>query len=242
MEVVQMILIVLIAIVSLIPSVALYFWMKNKVRKPEDEVFKQTCRSALLNGFLATLFILLISGAFAVIGGLLGIKEGASLPATAYHKFIKLAFAEELVKSLMLWKTLKKANYAYTWQDMIIFMVSVSIGFEILEAIVYAIGEGPIPILIRGILIMHGGFGFIEGWFYGKAKYTKNKIYIVIGFVIAWLLHGAYDFGLNDQFLALNPNNAYLSVSLAGFSLVLLVLLIAFFVRKRKPQYLEPLQ
>ena len=237
-----MIIVIGAAVLSLIPSIALYFWMKNKVRKPEDEAFKQTCRTALLNGFLSTVFIVLLSGTFAVTAGLLGIKEGASLPATAYHKFIKLALSEELIKSLMLWKTLKKANYSYTWQDIIIFMVTVSIGFEIMEAVVYAIGEGPIPILIRGILIMHGGFGFIEGWFYGKAKYTKNKAYIAAGFFIAWLLHGAYDFGLNDEFLAMNPNNAYLSVGIAGFSLVLLVLLIVFFTRKRKPQYLEPLQ
>ena len=237
-----MIIVIGAAVLSLIPSIALYFWMKNKVRKPEDEAFKQTCRTALLNGFLSTVFSVLLSGTFAVTAGLLGIKEGASLPATAYHKFIKLALSEELIKSLMLWKTLKKANYSYTWQDIIIFMVTVSIGFEIMEAVVYAIGEGPIPILIRGILIMHGGFGFIEGWFYGKAKYTKNKAYIAAGFLIAWLLHGAYDFGLNDEFLAMNPNNAYLSVGIAGFSLVLLVLLIVFFTRKRKPQYLEPLQ
>ncbi len=237
-----MIIVIGAAVLSLIPSIALYFWMKNKVRKPEDEAFKQTCRTALLNGFLSTVFIVLLSGTFAVTAGLLGIKEGASLPATAYHKFIKLALSEELIKSLMLWKTLKKANYSYTWQDIIIFMVTVSIGFEIMEAVVYAIGEGPIPILIRGIRIMHGGFGFIEGWFYGKAKYTKNKAYIAAGFLIAWLLHGAYDFGLNDEFLAMNPNNAYLSVGIAGFSLVLLVLLIVFFTRKRKPQYLEPLQ
>ena len=237
-----MIIVIGAAVLSLIPSIALYFWMKNKVRKPEDEAFKQTCRTALLNGFLSTVFIVLLSGTFAVTAGLLGIKEGASLPATAYHKFIKLALSEELIKSLMFWKTLKKANYSYTWQDIIIFMVTVSIGFEIMEAVVYAIGEGPIPILIRGILIMHGGFGFIEGWFYGKAKYTKNKAYIAAGFLIAWLLHGAYDFGLNDEFLAMNPNNAYLSVGIAGFSLVLLVLLIVFFTRKRKPKYLEPLQ
>lgn len=237
-----MIIVIGAAVLSLIPSIVLYFWMKNKVRKPEDEAFKQTCRTALMNGFLSTVFIVLLSGAFAVVAGLLGIKEGASLPATAYHNFIKLALSEELIKSLMLWKTLKKANYSYTWQDIIIFMVTVSIGFEIMEAIVYAIGEGPIPILIRGILIMHGGFGFIEGWFYGKAMYTKNKAYIAAGFLIAWFLHGAYDFGLNDEFLALNPNNAWLSVGIAGFSLVLLVLLIVFFTRKRKPQYLEPLQ
>ena len=237
-----MIIVIGAAVLSLIPSIVLYFWMKNKVRKPEDEAFKQTCRTALMNGFLSTVFIVLLSGAFAVVAGLLGIKEGASLPATAYHNFIKLALSEELIKSLMLWKTLKKANYSYTWQDIIIFMVTVSIGFEIMEAIVYAIGEGPIPILIRGILIMHGGFGFIEGWFYGKAMYTKNKAYIAAGFLIAWFLHGAYDFGLNDEFLALNPNNAWLSVGIAGFSLVLLVLLIVFFTRKRKPQYLETLQ
>ena len=125
---------------------------------------------------------------------------------------------------------------------MIAFMVIVSIGFELMESVVYAIGSGPIHMFVRGITLMHGGYGFIEGWFYGKAKYTKNKAYIAAGFLIAWLLHGAYDFGLNDEFLAMNPNNAYLSVGIAGFSLVLLVLLIVFFTRKRKPKYLEPLQ
>ena len=237
-----MIIVIGAAVLSLIPSIALYFWMKNKVRKPEDEAFKQTCRTALLNGFLSTVFIVLLSGTFAVTAGLLGIKEGASLPATAYHKFIKLALSEELIKSLMLWKTLKKANYSYTWQDIIIFMVTVSIGFEIMEAVVYAIGEGPIPILIRGILIMHGGFGFIEGWFYGKAAYTGKKWYAVIGFVISWVLHGAYDFGLSSQFeAAVGENYAFLSVSLALLALIIFIVMIVFFAKKKKPQYTEPL-
>ena len=91
-----MIIVIGAAVLSLIPSISLYFWMKNKVRKPEDEAFKQTCRTALMNGFLSTVFIVLVSGIFAVTAGLLSIKEGASIPATAYHNFIKLALSEEL--------------------------------------------------------------------------------------------------------------------------------------------------
>ncbi len=89
---------------------------------------------------------------------------------------------------------------------------------------------------------MHGGFGFIEGWFYGKAAYTGKKSYAVIGFLIAWILHGAYDFGLSDEFAELGEWSAMVSVSIAALSLVILIVMIIFFARKnKKQQYLEPL-
>ena len=121
-------------------------------------------------------------------------------------------------------------------------MVIVSIGFELLESAVYAIGSGPIHMFVRGITLMHGGYGFIEGWFYGKAAYTGKKWYAVIGFVISWVLHGAYDFGLSSQFeAAAGENYAFLSVSLALLALIIFIVMIVFFAKKKKPQYTEPL-
>jgi hypothetical protein len=90
---------------------------------------------------------------------------------------------------------------------------------------------------------MHGGFGFIEGYYYGKAKYTGKKWYAVLGFALAWLMHGAYDFGLSESFAALGDWTPFLSVSLAGVSLIILVVMVIFFAKKnKKEQYTVPLQ
>ena len=237
-----MILVIGVTILSLLPAVFLYFWLKNKMRKPADENYRAACRSALLYGFLSTVFTVLFSLAFRLLGNAIGLRNGTSLLAAAYHDFIVLALSEEICKTWMMTKVLKKTGYSYTWQDMIVFMVLVSIGFELLESVVSALTSNPIQILVRGVLIMHGIFGFIEGWFYGKACYTGKKHYAAIGFVIAWLYHGAYDFGLSEKFAELGEYSAFLSVSLAALSLVLVIVMIIFFAKKnKKPQYLEPL-
>ncbi len=229
-------------LVSLIPSLALIYWLTYKMRKPESEEYKLTCKKALRNGFLSTVFVVLLSGTLAILLSLLGFKDGTSFLSSLLHDFIVLAFAEELMKSLMFVMTLKKADYPSTWLDRIAFMVIVALGFQILEAVVYSFSTNAGQIIVRGITIMHGGYGFIEGWFYGKAAYTGKKHYAGIGFVIAWLLHGAFDFGLSPEFAALGDWSAVLSVSLAFLSLVILIVMIVFFAKKnKKPQYLEPI-
>ena len=89
--------------------------------------------------------------------------------------------------------------------------------------------------------IMHGGYGFIEGWFYGKACRIGKKGYMVAGFAIAWILHGLYDFGLSPIIETVGEYYALLSVSIAIFALVLAICMVVFFARKKKQKYLEPL-
>ena len=229
-------------LISLIPAIAMYFWLKKKGGATDSEAYKLLCREALKNGFLSTVVVLPMSAVFAFILNRFGMTREASVLGAFLYTFLVLAFAEELSKSLMWRKTLKKAEYSYSWLDMIAFMVIVSIGFELMESVVYAIGSGPIHMFVRGITLMHGGYGFIEGWFYGKAAYTGKKWYAVIGFVISWVLHGAYDFGLSSQFeAAAGENYAFLSVSLALLALIIFIVMIVFFAKKKKPQYTEPL-
>ena len=226
---------------SLIPSILLYFWMKNIVRKPENESFKKACRDAMFKGCMVIFPIIMTSFLFAVFEKLVGLHNGDSLFASAFHDFIVLALAEELCKTWMCFKVLKKADYAYTWLDTIIFMTAVSLGFEIMEALLYSIGSSPGQILVRGILIMHGGYGFIEGFFYGKTAFTGNKLWAVLGFVICWIMHGAYDFGLSPDFLAVSEYSAFLSVTLALVSLIILIYMIIFFAGKKKLRYHIPI-
>lgn len=239
-----MILLVGVFLISLIPSILLFIWLRNKVRQPQEEAYRKTAADAMKYGFLSTLVVVLLSGTFSILGAVLKLKNNASIPGTLYHTFIVLAFAEEVAKTFMFYYLLKKkANYKYTWLDMIIFMVIVSLGFGLAEDAIYGIGTGPGQMLVRGVLMMHGGFGFIEGWFYGKAKYTGKKWNAAIGFVIAWLYHGLYDFGLQDILATINENIQAISLVLAGVAFVLVIVMIVFFAKKdKKPQYLEPLQ
>ncbi len=87
--------------------------------------------------------------------------------------------------------------------------------------------------LVRGITMMHVGFGFITGYFYGKSRYLGNKAIGVVGFVLAWLLHGLYDFTLAEEVLALSDWIAVIPVTLAAVCVVLLFLIIRF-VKKAK--------
>jgi hypothetical protein len=64
----------------------------------------------------------------------------------------------------------------------------------------------------------------------------------VIGFVISWVLHGASAFGLRSQFeAAVGENYAFLSLSRALLALIIFIVMIVFFAKKKKPQYTEPL-
>ena len=62
-------------------------------------------------------------------------------------------------------------------------------------------------------------------------------------FLTSWVLHGLYDFGLSEEFLALNDNLAIVALLLAVLEIVLVLLLVRF-VRKTGKQtiYTEPLQ
>ena len=63
-----------------------------------------------------------------------------------------------------------------------------------------------------------------------------------IGFMLAWLIHGLYDFSLGDEFIAVNDNLVVVPLLLAVLDIVLVILLVRF-VRKAKKQeiYTEPL-
>ena len=109
---------------------------------------------------------------------------------------------------------------------MIIFMTVVSLAFGLLEDAVYAFGTNPMVMLLRGVLLMHGVYGFLEGWFYGRAKHSGKQWIAVCGFVIVWILHGAYDFGLRPE---PGDDAALLPVLLACFSLGMVLVMILFF-------------
>ena len=166
-------------VVSAIPSVAFYFWLKSL--KAEEE-YKENCKNALKRGMLTVFPVILLSLSFTIIGRLLKIADINQYLYDAYYKMIVLAFAEELAKFLTLKKFLKDKQFS--WLDIIVYMVIIGIGFEIAESALYAIGTDVISMAVRGLTIMHGAFAYVMGRLYGKSLKTGKKIYAVLGFVI----------------------------------------------------------
>ena len=85
---------------------------------------------------------------------------------------------------------------------------------------------------------------FSEGHssFYGKSVKENKKGYAVLGVLIAFLLHGLYDFSLSEEFSTFADVSAAIALTLAVFELVIIIILV-FFIRKDKenPKYTEPL-
>ncbi|MBQ6356418.1 MAG: PrsW family intramembrane metalloprotease [Solobacterium sp.] len=224
---------------SLIPAVIIYIWLRDHMFR-HDQEYTSFCRRSLLKGMLSTFLVILFSGTLSLLGNAVLFRESRGLLHTAYRTFIVLALAEEAAKYITFRRLLKKSESPYSALDMISSMILVGLGFEILESGVYALTTSPGQMLVRGVTAMHAGYGFIMGYFMAKNRLTGKKSQAVLGFMIPALLHGAYDFGLSDEFAQLGDTTAILSVTLAAFALVTLIWMFLFTRKARtNPVYTD---
>ena len=155
--------------------------------------------------------------------------EGFKLVKT----FVLVAFVEEFLKMFFLyigtWKH-KQFNYRF---DAIIFAVSTSLGFALAENVIYVLNYGLKVGFARGITTvpMHAAVAIILGVNYGMAKecYKQGDKFgkaflIFVGFMIAFLVHGIYDYCI-----VLGTKEAY--ITLGG--LIVLMYVIAIVLVKR---------
>ena len=223
----------------LAPSLALFFWVRSLQK--EKPGYVDTCKKALLNGFLSAAPVVVICLFLAVIGSLVGLDDRNTIPGAIYRCFVMFALVEEGSKFALFQHTLKKTTCDVSWFDTVVFMTLVGVGFGILENIFCSIEMGLGQAVIRGLTIGHGCYGFIMGYFYGKAVKTGKKWYYVVAFVLPYLLHAFYDFGLSP---VLEPYFifTFITVTLAALDLVLVVIMIVFFARRHKDErYTQPL-
>ena len=240
-----MIIAALAFLVSLIPVTALFLYFRNGVLKYSRNIYEhqKLCDKALLSGLFSTIPILLLSGTLDILGNILGARGLPLVVQDFWHKYFVLALVEEVVKGAMFLRLLRKnPDHAFTWLEFVIYMVCVAIGFEVLEAIVYIIGSGPIHMLVRGFTAMHAGFGFIMGYYYGKARVTGNKNFYALALFVPWLMHGLYDFALSDSINTALDGFGIIALLLAAICAVLLIVMIVFVNKaKNNPTYMRPL-
>lgn len=226
-------MVILIAIAaSVIPSLLLYFWLKNKNR--DKPGYKGTCRTALVNGLITSLPVTLTAFVFRLIGSLTGLDKAGIIIWNAYKCFTMFALAEEFWKFCYFRKTLRNSACTCTWYDIIVFMTIVGTGFGILESLVLSLTMSPLQAFIRGLTLGHSVYGFVMGWFYGKALYTGKKGYYAVSFLIPYILHGLYDFSLTDGLGDISDIFIILLIVILLIDTILLVVMLVFFARKKK--------
>lgn len=232
-------MILLFFALSLLPAFGIYFLMRGLKK---DREYRKLCRSALLAGVTCAAPVVFASLVLniAEVVLMLGIGPNPVLK-TVFHTFITLALAEEGVKCLTLHLFMQRKAYDYSWLDVICVMTLIGLGFGLLEDIPYAIGAGAGVMLVRGALVMHGGYGFIMGYFIGKFKKTGKKVWAALGFFLPWFLHGTYDCCLSEVWNDINEDIGIISVLLTGAAFITAIVCIIFILKARKNTlYTEP--
>ena len=124
---------------------------------------------------------------------------------------ITAALIEEIVKYIMFRLAIRKNPEVVCWLDVIIAAIAVGVGFTLLEDVTYLFdGAGTI---VRAILPGHLLFQGLMGYYYGKARVTKQFKYHVLSLVIPILVHTLFDMFIIGLMSIVGSSEA-----LAGFS------------------------
>jgi len=182
----------LVLLLSAILPVAIFlFFIYRKDTEKEPPKLLVKC---FLWGCFITLPIILIGLLFDCFN----IFNSAFLDSF-YNAFVVAAFVEEGGKFLCLYWLIWKHKEFDQHFDAIVYAVFVSLGFALVENILYVFQHGFGIAISRAILSVpgHGLFGVMMGYFFALAKFSetaKKQKLLWLSFLVPFLFHGLYDF------------------------------------------------
>lgn len=198
--------------IAILPVALIWFYIYKKDRNKES---KKLLSKLFLSGMASSVIVLFVSEFLSKLSPIFAVDtEGLDSWELAVNIFIGVALVEECSKWLML-RSIAYDNQEFDeLYDMIIYGVSVALGFALLENILYVLAYGVKTGFLRGILAVpgHACYGIFMGCCLGKAKKGEiegNKR--TARFNLFWsiffptVLHGIYDYCLvsNDDMLIL---------------------------------------
>ena len=143
-----------------------------------------------------------------------------------FGAFVVAALVEEGFKFLFLSGIIWRRKEFDQYFDGIVYAVFISLGFALVENVLYVFDGGIGTAIMRAVLSVpgHGLFGVIMGYFFALAKFSpaKRKRWLLLSFLIPVLFHGLYDFFL--IYLGENENTSIMLLLFAGFILVMVFL------------------
>lgn len=143
--------------------------------------------------------------------------------------FVFVALIEEGLKLMLVKDMVLKNKHFDEVMDGIIYTIVASLGFATLENLFYVFDGGIEIGVARAVLAVpaHALFSGIMGYYIGKARMAKTpwdgRSFMWIGFLIAVMYHGLYDF-----FLMTNTSLAFLIIPL----LVLMFFHLQYLIKK----------
>ncbi|MBT4337687.1 MAG: PrsW family intramembrane metalloprotease [Bacteroidetes bacterium] len=183
-------------LVSIAPIIiiAFYIYFRDKYEKEPIGLLLLS----LLSGGLIVIPILLLGSLLKPLGETL-----SGLYQAGFDAFIMAAFIEEgfkfLAVYLLIWKN-KNFNEKF---DGIVYAVFVSLGFALVENIIYVFSNGLSTGLLRASTAVpfHAIDGVIMGFYFGIARFKmiNKSSNLAKAFILPFIFHGLYDFFLMSQ-------------------------------------------
>ena len=180
-------------LITIIPSllILLYFFLSDKFKEPKETI-------ALV--FVLGVLICLPAG---IINEFMEVNFSNIFSEKLLNSFLGPAWAEEILKFLILYTIVLKRNEFNEPMDGIVYGVVASLGFATYENYdyVFRLAEtwdiDPSQMAIwrsYSAVPMHGLNGCIMGFYFGKYAFTAEKKYLVLSLLMPFLLHGFYNF------------------------------------------------
>lgn len=117
---------------------------------------------------------------------------------TVLLSFLGVSLVEEGLKLLVFFSLVFFWKFFDELFDGFVYAVMIAMGFALVENIFYVWEFGMGTALIRAFTAVpaHAVMGMISGYFFARAKFEKDERvkWIAIGFLLAFLVHGIYDF------------------------------------------------
>ena len=184
----------LLAIIPCILMAFIIYKNDKKEKEPIREIVK-----AFIMGMAAIFLTLFLSSVF---GFDVVVVNNSSFGELILYSFVYIALVEELSKFLFSYLFVRKnENFNYLF-DGIVYFVCVSLGFALIENLLYAVDGDLYTTLLRGFTAIpaHVFFGITSGYYY--VLYMRNKfnnkkgyrVYLLLSILFPILLHGFYDF------------------------------------------------
>ena len=192
-------ILVFIAILPII-LICLYVYNKDRDKEPSRLLVK-----LFFLGILSCVIVLLFSILTNFIPFLSKDVNDMNLIEVLLYSFLQVGLVEEFCKWIMVYNFGYKSKSFDQLYDIVVYAVFVSLGFALLENLLYILPQGMLRVgIIRAVLAVpgHACDAIFMGYFLSLARIYKNrdaklsKRNIFFSILVPTILHGTYDFCL----------------------------------------------
>jgi RsiW-degrading membrane proteinase PrsW (M82 family) len=212
----------MVFLISSITPVVIFMFLiyyKDSIKEPIGLLMK-----CFFGGFLTIIIDLILVKLISPIGT----EFSSAFGKAFFDAFLQAGFPEEFSKFIILyWIVWKHKDFDQHF-DGIIYAVFVSMGFALIENILYVFQGGMGVAIARAVLAVpgHGFFGVAMGYYFSLAKFhtgPKKNEFLAKCILVPAILHSLYDFAL--MYAGNSANNPLLVLALIiAFTIIVIII------------------